>query len=125
MASIVVFLVMTTVAIAFITAHLLSRNWEIATDVLFAASCAASSFAFLSLFLRFARSRSSLFGSLSRNSYGIYLVHYAFVSWLQLALVGASLPAALKLTVVTCGAVAGSWLLTSTLRRVPAVARVV
>jgi peptidoglycan/LPS O-acetylase OafA/YrhL len=124
-ASIVLFLAVSTVAIAFMTAHLQSRAWEIATDVLFTASCAASSFAFLALFLRFARSRSSVFGSLSKNSYGIYLVHYTFVSRLQLAMVGTSLPSALKFTVVTCGAVAGSWLLTSALRRVPGVARVV
>jgi len=124
-ASVAAFLVVSTVAIAFMTAHLQSRNWEIATDVLFAASCAASSFAFLALFLRFARSRSSVFGSLSKNSYGIYLVHYAFVSWLQLAMLGTSLPSGIKFTVVTCGAVAGSWILISALRRVPGVARVV
>ena len=112
-------------AIAFLTAHLQSRGWEIATDVLFTASCAGSCLAFLALFLRFARSRSSVFESLSRNSYGIYLVHYAFVSWLQLALVGASMPATLKFAVVTVGAVGGSWLTTIALRRVPAVARVV
>jgi len=121
----VVFLTVSTVAIAFITAHLQSRAWEVSTDVLFAASCAASSFAFLALFLRFARSRSSTFDSLARNSYGIYLVHYAFVSWLQLALIGTAMPSVLKFSIVTSGAVAASWLTTVAIRRVPGVARVV
>jgi len=124
-ASVVVFLTVSTVAIAFITAHLQSRAWEVSTDVLFAASCAASSFAFLALFLRFARSRSSTFDSLARNSYGIYLVHYAFVSWLQLALIGTAMPSVLKFSIVTSGAVAASWLTTVAIRRVPGVARVV
>jgi peptidoglycan/LPS O-acetylase OafA/YrhL len=124
-ASIVVFLALSTVAILFMTAHLQSRGWEISTDLLFAAGCATSSFSFLAFFLRLARSRSSLFGSLSQNSYGVYLVHYAFVSWLQLALVGSTMPAALKFAVVTTGAVAASWACTIAIRRVPSVLQVV
>ena len=105
--------------------HLQSRSWRIATDLSFVVSCALSSFAFLALFLRFARRRSAFFQSLSRNSYGIYLVHYAFVSWLQLAMLPASMPALFKFAVVTATALAASWLTTSALRRIPAVARVV
>ena len=124
-ASVVLFLTMLTVAIIFMTQHLLSLPWRISTSVLFAMSCAASSCAFLALFLRFARSRSTIFSSLSKNSYGIYLVHYAFVSWLQLSMVGTTLPAFAKFSVVTTVAIAGSWLAVIALRRVPAVARVV
>jgi len=124
-ASVFTFLMLSAVAIAFLTAHIQSRAWEAATDVFFTLSCAASSFAFLALFLRFARSQSSFWGSLSRNSYGIYLVHYAFVSWIQLALTGMSMPAAIKFAIVVCGAVAASWMTTIALRRLPGVARAV
>ena len=124
-ASVVVFSVLCTVAIIFMTAHLQSRGWEVSTNLLFAASCATSSMAFLAFFLRFARAKSNLFSSLSQNSYGIYLVHYAFVSWLQLALVASPMPALLKFALVTAGAVAGSWLLITAIRRIPAVAQVV
>jgi peptidoglycan/LPS O-acetylase OafA/YrhL len=124
-ASVVTFLALTVVAVAFLTAHIQSRAWEVSTDLLLAASCGASSFAFLALFLRFARSRSRVFESLSRNSYGIYLVHYAFVSWLQLALVGIAMPTALKFAIVDCFALAGSWITTVAIRRIPGVARVV
>ena len=123
--SVVLFLTMLTVAIIFMTQHLQSFGWRVSTGVLFAASCAASSFAFLALFLRFARSRSTVFGSLSKNSYGIYLVHYAFVNWLQLSMVGTTLPAFAKFTVVVTVAIAGSWLTSIALRRVPGVSKVV
>ena len=43
-------------------------------------ACAASCFAFLALFVRFAEGRSRVFDGLAANSYGIYLVHYAIVS---------------------------------------------
>lgn len=107
-----------------ITAHAQSQGWMIAMDAGFVLSCAASSFAFMALFVRFARSRSRFFDSLSANSYGIYLVHYAFVSWLQYALLTASLPAAIKGALVFLGALGLSWATAQTLRRIPAVARV-
>jgi surface polysaccharide O-acyltransferase-like enzyme len=92
---------------------------------MFTATCAASCFALLALFLRFARSRSRLFDSLSRNSYGIYLVHYAFVSWLQLGLVGTSIPAVLKFAIVVSLALAASWLATIAVRRIHGIGRIV
>jgi surface polysaccharide O-acyltransferase-like enzyme len=94
-------------------------------DFSFVVSCAASSFAFLAFFLRFARSRVAMFDSLRDNAYGIYLVHYAFVSWLQYALLGAALPAVAKGSMVFLGAVALSWAASALLRRVPGVARVI
>jgi peptidoglycan/LPS O-acetylase OafA/YrhL len=123
--SVVVFLAASAVAIAFFTAHLQSKAWEVSADLMFTATCAASCFALLALFLRFAQSRSRLFDSVSRNSYGIYLVHYAFVSWLQLAMAGISMPAALKFAIVVSGALAASWFATIAVRRIPGIARIV
>lgn len=91
-----------------------------AVDVTFVVSCAASSFAVLAVFARFAR-QGRAGDSLAANAYGMYITHYAFVSWLQYALLGAALPAAAKATMVFFGAVALSWTLTAALRRVPAV----
>ncbi len=59
------------------------RRWGALGAVGFALSCAASSCAMLALFLRFARRPNAIGDSLRDNAYGIYLVHYAFVSWLQ------------------------------------------
>jgi peptidoglycan/LPS O-acetylase OafA/YrhL len=124
-AALVVFGLDAAVAIVALTAHAQSQGWAIAMDAGFVLSCAASSLAFLALFIRFVRSRSPLFDSLSANSYGIYLVHYAFVSWLQYSLLPASLPAVAKFAVVLLGALALSWGTSAAIRRIPAAARVV
>jgi len=113
------------ITIAAIASHARSQAWPIAIDAGFVFSCAASSFAFLALFIRFARTRSRVFDSIGANSYGIYLVHYAFVSWVQYALLPAALPAVAKWAVVFLGAFGMSWGVSAAIRRVPAVARVV
>jgi len=124
-AALVAFGVASGVGIATLTAHIGSRGWEIAADATFVLSCAASSFAFLALFVRFANTRSRIWDSLSANAYGMYLVHYAFVSWLQYALLKAQLPAIAKGSLVFAGLMLLSWGATAALRRIPAVARVI
>ena len=83
----------------------------------FVLSCAASSFLFLALFVRFARKPNRVMDSLSANAFGIYLVHYACVSWLQLALLASPLSGAAKGTLVFTGAVLLSWGLSAAARR--------
>jgi acyltransferase-like protein len=99
-------------------------GWRTLLGLTFVLSCAASGFAFLAIFLRFARARVRLFDSLSNNAYGIYLVHYAFVIWLQFALLSTVLPGAAKGSIVFFGTLALSWGTTMVIRRIPAVARV-
>jgi hypothetical protein len=91
----------------------------------FVLCCGRISFAMLAAFRRFADARTPALTSLSRNAYGIYLVHYGFVMWLQYALLTAAIPAAAKAAVVLSGALAASWTATAVLRRIPAVARVI
>ncbi len=91
----------------------------------FVLCCGAISFAMLAVFRRFANARTPVLTSLSRNAYGIYLLHYGFVMWLQYALLPAALPAAAKAAVVLSVALAASWTATAALRRIPAVARVI
>jgi len=92
---------------------------------LFTVTCAAISFSFMALFVRFARRRVWIFDSLSDNEYGMYLIHYMFVSWLQLAILGAPLPAVAKGLLVFAGVLLLSWSTSASLRRIPAVSRVV
>jgi len=54
----------------------------------------------------------------------MYLVHFAFVSWFQLALLTVILPGVAKGAIVFLAAVASSWAAVATLRRNPAVARI-
>jgi hypothetical protein len=119
------FVLASGIGIATITAHLGSRLWEIMSDVTFVISCAASSFAFLAVFVRFAQTPKKVWDSLSNNAYGMYLIHYAFVSWLQYALLKSALPAIAKGSIVFLGTVALSWITTAALRKIPAVARII
>lgn len=124
-AALVAFGLASGAGIATLTAHIGSRGWEIAADTTLVLSCAASSFAFLALFVRFANMRRRIWDSLSANAYGMYLVHHAFVSGLQYALLKAQLPAIAKGSVVFAGTVWLSWGTTAALRRMPAIGRVI
>jgi hypothetical protein len=98
---------------------------ETAASLGFVFTSAASCFAFLGLFVRFARTPRPVFDSLRSNAYGMYVVHYAIVSWLQLTLLPVSIPALGKATLVIVATVLLSWATTAALRRVPAVRRVI
>lgn len=98
--------------------------WRIAADLAFVVSCAVSCLALLALFLRLFRRGGWLGASLSRNAYGIYLLHYVFVTWLQWKLLDQPLPALEKAALVFAGTLLLSWLTTALLRLIPACARV-
>src|SRR5437588_321501 len=73
---------------------------EIAADLSFVAACAAGCFFLTAVCLRFATRRSRILGGLAANAYGIYLVHYVFVVWLQFALLALPLFAVVKAAIV-------------------------
>ncbi|HTQ78706.1 MAG TPA: acyltransferase family protein, partial [Thermoanaerobaculia bacterium] len=104
--------------------HASPKAWSVALGAGFALASAALSFAFLALCLRFAQRRNRALDSLRANAYGMYLTHYAFVSWLQLAILKLPLSGLAKGCLVTAGTVALSWGLTAALRRVPGAARI-
>ena len=97
---------------------------EILDDWSFALACFTSCFFVLALAMRFARARGSLLDSLCGNAYGMYLVHYGFVVWLQFALLGILWPAILKAAIVFAGAVLVSWSASAALRRVRPIAEI-
>lgn len=123
--SLLFFGVATGLAIAAFTSWGKSPALAIAADAGFVFSCAATCLTFLAVFLRFAQSRSKVCDSLAANSYAIYLLHYAFVSWLQYALVPVAMPGVAKWLIVFPGGLALSWAAAVTIRRIPAVARVI
>ncbi|HEY1709917.1 MAG TPA: acyltransferase [Rhizomicrobium sp.] len=94
-------------------------------SITFVLNCAIASFAWLAVFTRFVKRANPVWDSLSRNAYGIYIVHYAFVAGLQYALLPAGLPGAAKAMLVTAGALGLSWLVADALRRIPVVSRLV
>jgi peptidoglycan/LPS O-acetylase OafA/YrhL len=86
--------------------------------------CAASAcLALAAVFLRLAGPHRTIFGSLADNAYGIYIVHYIFVIWLQYLLLHAPLFAVAKAAIVFIGALTLSWAASAAICRVPIGAR--
>jgi peptidoglycan/LPS O-acetylase OafA/YrhL len=102
-----------------------AATWGTAAGLTFVVSCAAISLSWLALFSRFARARVGALDSLSRNAYGMYLIHYPFASWIPYALLHAPLSAPAKASIAILGTVVLSWATTSALRRLGPVARVI
>jgi len=98
---------------------------RIAADFALAPACAAACFSTLSLFLRFATKRWTLAESLSDSAYGIYLVHYAFIVWMQYALLEVPLGAVAKAAIVFAVTLVMSWGSTVAIRHIPLGSRLV
>ena len=94
------------------------------SDLTLVLCCGTISFAFIALFRRFAIAHHAVLDSLSASSYGMYLIHYPVVVWLQFALLAVAPGPITKGAIVSVGAVALSWGIVVALRRVPAIARV-
>jgi peptidoglycan/LPS O-acetylase OafA/YrhL len=77
------------------------------------------------VFVRFARRPVPILDSLSANSYGIYIIHYLVVIWLQYALLPIDLPAIAKGAIVFFGGLALCWGLVAALRRIRIVAKII
>jgi hypothetical protein len=92
---------------------------RVAADLSFVGACATGCFFLIAASLRFAVKRSRLLDGLSANAYGLYLVHYNFVVWLQYALLGAALFAVVKAAIVFGVALGLSSLTILAVRRIP------
>lgn len=88
-----------------------------------ATSCAGTSLGLLGAFRNFARTRRPIFDDLSANSFGIYLIHYPVVHWIQFALFFTALPAWIKFSIAFVGGVLLSWGISKAIRRIPVMRR--
>jgi peptidoglycan/LPS O-acetylase OafA/YrhL len=95
------------------------------SDLTLVLCCGTISFAFIALFRRFAIARQPVFDSVSASSYGMYLIHYSVVVWLQFALLTVALGPIAKGAIVYVGVVTVTWGIVVVLRRNPIIARVV
>jgi len=103
----------------------LQPQWyEASYALFFVAFSAAVLLAILGYFLRFKRSGSSILDPMQGDAYGIFLVHYPIILWLQYWLFDFDLPAIVKAVVAFVLTVALSWAVTAALRKIPSVARV-
>jgi peptidoglycan/LPS O-acetylase OafA/YrhL len=99
--------------------------WDLAYALAFVSYSASQTFNILALFLRFDNEGSSIFDPLRDSAYGIYLLHYVAVLWLQYWLFGMTfgpvdqLTAIIKAVIVFALTLLASWAATVALRKIP------
>ena len=91
----------------------------------FLAEMALMVMALTAVFVRFGRRSVRILNSLSVNSYGIYLVHYLVIIWLQYAVLRTQMGAGAKAAIVFFGGLALCWGSIAALRRIPVVRKIV
>jgi peptidoglycan/LPS O-acetylase OafA/YrhL len=99
--------------------------WRASYGLAFALFSAAMAFTVPSIFLRFAQGPWSLLDALQPSAYGVYLLHYIFIIWLQYAVYDTTLHASVKFAIVFTVTLSMSWGLTLMLRKIPVVARMI
>ena len=96
---------------------------QILQALCFVAACGSMCMFLLTLFLRFANQPWPALDSLSDKAFGLYLVHYVFVVWLQYLLLGVAGLAIIKALVVFGGTLILSYATVAAVRRVAAVVK--
>jgi surface polysaccharide O-acyltransferase-like enzyme len=100
-------------------------DWYEASYGLFlVAFSAAILFTILGFFLRFKPTKWGMLDLMQADAYGMFLVHYPIVLWLQYWMYDAQVHAIVKATMAFVLTVAFSWALTAALRRIPGATRV-
>ena len=102
-----------------------SLGLQALADLSFVLACFGSCFAVLALVLRFAGIRLRALAGLKRDAFGIYLIHYVFVVWLQYALLGVGLFGTVKGAIVFGGTLLLSWGSIAIIRRISPAGQVI
>jgi surface polysaccharide O-acyltransferase-like enzyme len=98
--------------------------YEASYGLFFAAFSVAIMFVILAFFLRFGRSGWSLLDSMRQDAYGMFLVHYPIVLWLQYWLFDFDISAIAKALTAFVLTVLLSWAATGALRKIPGASHV-
>jgi hypothetical protein len=99
--------------------------WHTAYGLAFAMFSTAMTFTVPAVFLRFGRSSFWLLDAMQPSAYGIYLLHFIPLIWLQYVVYDPAFPAFVKFAIVFTGTLSISWALTAVLRKIPVVARTI
>jgi surface polysaccharide O-acyltransferase-like enzyme len=83
--------------------------WRTAYGFAFSIFSAAMTFTVPAVFLRFAKSRIPLLDAMQEPAYGIYLLHFIPLIWLQYLVYDPPLPAFAKFAIVFAGTLSTSW----------------
>jgi hypothetical protein len=99
--------------------------WHTAYGLAFAMFSAAMTFTVPTVFLRFKQSSFWLLDAMRPSAYGVYLVHFIPLIWLQYVVYDPAFPAFVKFAIVFIGTLSVSWALTVLLRKIPVAARMI
>jgi hypothetical protein len=99
--------------------------WHTAYGLAFAMFSAAMTFTVPAVFLRFDRSSFWLLDAMQPSAYGIYLLHFIPLIWLQYLVYDPAFPAFVKFAIVFTGTLSMSWALTVLLRKMLVAARMI
>ena len=100
-------------------------SWSRSYSVAFAIYSGAMAFTITAIQLRSPKVRWRLLDAMQPSAYGIYLVHYIFIIWLQYAVYDLQLHAGTKFAIVFVGTLSLSWAVTIALRKIPLVGRMI
>lgn len=94
-------------------------------DLIFVVSCISSSLAFISIFKQNIYKQYNLWTNLSANAFGIYLIHYIFITWLQFALLNVLLPVFIKFLIVFLVTLFISWTIINFARKLKIINQII
>ena len=99
--------------------------WHATYGVAFALFCAAMTFTVPAFFLRFARTPFRFLDAMQKQAYGIYLLHFIPLIWLQYVVYDPLLPAIVKSRLCSSARCRRAGSRHMGLRRIPFVARMI
>jgi peptidoglycan/LPS O-acetylase OafA/YrhL len=99
--------------------------WHTAYGLVFALFSASMTFTVPAIFLRFATSSMRLLDGMQPSAYGIYLLHFIPLLWLQYLISEPAWSPIVKFAIVLSGTLSLSWAATIWLRRIGVVARMI
>jgi len=103
----------------------LPLSWQMAYSLSFAMFSAAMAFTVPAIYLRSAKVSLQWLDAMQPSAYGIYLVHYIFIIWLQYVVYDPAWSPFVKFAIVLAGTLLGSWASVLVLRRIPVIARMI
>ena len=95
--------------------------WRVAYGLAFALFSGGMAFAEPGFFLRTAKSPMRLLDAIQPSAYGIFLIHYIFIIWLQYVVYDPAWSPFAKFAIVFAGTLTGSWVTVVLLRKIPIV----
>jgi hypothetical protein len=100
-------------------------SWRLGYGLAFALFSGAMAFAEPGFFVRSAKSPMWLLDAIQPSAYGIFLIHYIFIIWLQYAVYEPAWSPFVKFAIVFAATLAGSWATVVLLRKIPFVRRMI